>query len=46
MKSIINITALLIGTCNIVNAQTDTVYVPAPADTLYVKDEATLGFRF
>jgi hypothetical protein len=40
MKSIIYITALLIGACNIVNAQTDTVYVPSPADTVYVKDAA------
>jgi opacity protein-like surface antigen len=38
MKSIIYITALLICICNIVSAQTDTVYVPAPADTVYVMD--------
>jgi len=38
MKSIIFISVLLLGTCNYVNAQTDTVYVSSPSDTVYVNE--------
>ena len=34
MKNIILITALLIVTCNYVSAQTDTVYISSPSDTV------------
>ena len=40
MKKVIYIAALLIVTCNYVNAQTDTIYISSPSDTVYLVESS------